>query len=292
MSYPYPLHRGEPYRPFFIVGSGRSGNTLLRRLLQASPEIHIPPETYVLGKVIRSFRRYRLVMRWEHLVHLTLSMFEFYPEFDTFEISLRPLAQRLLNTPPGSRSLALILDSFYRFHGEETGKKFSVWGDKTPNNSYALDRIFSTFPKAQFIHILRDGADVVPSLIKAGIRVDLPSAAKRWQTSVAAVQQFIKKHPENCHELRYENLVQSPQKTMAPLFEFLKLPFDPALIDSQAPANTMRDLTKYSHLSNVMDPISTDSIGKGRKELSSEQKQVLQEMLGADLKRLGYAPLV
>ena len=35
----YPLHRFEPYRPFFIVGSGRSGSTLLRRILQAGPQV-------------------------------------------------------------------------------------------------------------------------------------------------------------------------------------------------------------------------------------------------------------
>ena len=49
-----PLNRDEGYRPFFIVGSGRSGNTLMRRVLQTSPELHIPPETFVLGDCIES----------------------------------------------------------------------------------------------------------------------------------------------------------------------------------------------------------------------------------------------
>ena len=78
---------------------------------------------------------------------------------------------------------------------------------------------------------------------------------------------------------------------MQPLFAFLKLPFDPSLLESKAPAETMRDLSKYTHLSNVMDPISTDSIGKGRTALTHEQKQTLQKVIGADLARLGYAPL-
>jgi LPS sulfotransferase NodH len=291
MSYPFPLHRNEPLRPFFIVGSGRSGNTLLRRLLQASPEVHIPPETYVLGKSIRAYRRYRWLMSWPNLVNFTLSHFEFYHEFPAFEISLRPLAESLKALPANSRSMAKILDAFYRFHGQQVGKTFSVWGDKTPNNSYSLDRIFSVFPKAQFIHILRDGADVIPSLLKANIRPDLESAARRWQTSVAAVQKFIRKHPSNCIEIRYENLARNPEATMKPIFDFLKLPFDASLIESQAPASTMRDLSKYAHLSNVMNPVSTESIGKGRNQLSQEQKQILQSMIGADLERLGYAPL-
>ena len=46
-----PLHSTVRYMPFFIIGSGRSGNTLLRTILETHPEVHIPPETYVIGKV-------------------------------------------------------------------------------------------------------------------------------------------------------------------------------------------------------------------------------------------------
>ena len=259
----------------------------------ASPAVHIPPETYVLRKAIRCFRRYRYFLPWEQLVQLTLAVFEYYPEFDKFSISLRPLAQRLKDAPPSTRSLALILDSLYRFHGEvHAGKPFTTWGDKTPINSYALDQIFSVFPQARFIHILRDGGDVVASLIKAGIRSDLGSAGIRWRTSVDAVQQFIKRHPASCHELRYEALVRNPEEEMKAIFEFLDLPFDPSFIVSTAPEKAIADLTKYSHLSNVMDPVSAGSIGKGRNELSIEQKKELQKIIGPDLDRLGYPPLV
>lgn len=246
----------------------------------------------MLRRAIRCFKRYRFFLPWDHLVNLTLAIFEYYPEFDKFEISLRPLTQRLKSVPHESRSLALILDNLYRFHGEQVRKKFSVWGDKTPINSYALDQIISVFPQARFIHILRDGGDVVSSLMKAGIRPDLESAATRWQTSVAAVQQFIRRHPTASYELRYEALTQNPEGAMKPVFEFLNLRFDAAFIESRSPESAIRDLSKYSHLSNVMDPISTSNIGKGRNELSIEQKQALQKIIGSDLERLGYPPLV
>ena len=148
------------------------------------------------------------------------------------------------------------------------------------------------FPKGQFIHILRDGGDVIPSLLAAKIRPDLASAACRWKTSVNAVQKFIQTHPANCLEIRYETLVQNPEATMKPVFEFLGLSFDAEFLKSQAPASSMRDLSKYDHLSNVLSPISTESIGKGRKKLSAEEKSVAQKIIGADLQKLGYAPLV
>jgi hypothetical protein len=131
----YPLNRKEAIRPFFIIGSGRSGNTLLRRILYAHPELHIPPETYILGRTIKLFLENRN-MRWTDLVYLVLSQFEYYPEFVTFEITLRPLVQRLVVAPKDVRSLAFILDSFYRYHAETKSIHCKRWGDKTPMNTF------------------------------------------------------------------------------------------------------------------------------------------------------------
>jgi hypothetical protein len=44
-----PIHRNEDIAPFFVVGPGRCGTKLLRRLLQASPAVHIPPEDWSMG---------------------------------------------------------------------------------------------------------------------------------------------------------------------------------------------------------------------------------------------------
>jgi hypothetical protein len=39
----------------------------------------------------------------------------------------------------------------------------SRWSEKTPGNVRVLDRIFEYFPRARFIHVIRDGRDVVCS---------------------------------------------------------------------------------------------------------------------------------
>src|SRR5438094_86924 len=45
-----PLRGQDRHRPFFLVGSGRCGSTLLRAMLAAHPDLHIPPER-ALGSV-------------------------------------------------------------------------------------------------------------------------------------------------------------------------------------------------------------------------------------------------
>lgn len=287
----YPLHRNENYEPFFIVGSGRSGTTLLRRILQASPEVHIPPETFVLADVIEHFRR-GANRPWRDVVYMTLALFEYYPEFEKFGIQLRRLANQLLECPREKRSLAFILDKIYRYHGEQMGETFRKWGDKTPINAFCLEQILGVFPDAKFIHMLRDGADVVHSYVKAGLQPSIEAAAKRWQRSVRAVEGFARRHPAICHEVRYEQLVTDPERVVRSVCRFLGIAFDPRMINRLDHIDSMPDVKQYRHLVNVLHPIAPDSIGKGRKALTVEEKGRLQRLIGEDLERLGYRPLV
>lgn len=286
----WPLNRNESFKPFFIVGSGRSGNTLLRRILQTSTQINIPPETYMLRQAI-AFYRQNARMPWSRLVQFVLSYFEFQSEFDTFQISLRPLAQKLAKIPEKSRSLAYILNSFYMYHGEQTEQIFEKWGDKTPENSFALNRILSVFPKAQFIHIIRDGVDVVISLIKTKLISDFEEAALHWKMSIRVVERFTRRHPLETISIRYEDLVRDPLSTVQVVCDFLNIKFNRSMIESLDHAFSMGDLQTYPHYSNVLKPISTLNIGKGRRELSNKQRIKLQGIIGRELERLCYEPL-
>jgi protein-tyrosine sulfotransferase len=288
----YPLSRSDvDIKPFFIVGSGRSGNTLLRRVLLAHSELYIPPETYVLGRAIKTFQRHNH-LRWKDLVFLTLSLFEFHPEFVTFECSLRPLADQLAQTPSPSRNLANILDNFYRYHAEIKGFHPIRWGDKTPLNVYDLPLIKKAFPKAQFIHIVRDGCDVVESYLRSGIYEDLEAAGERWRSAVQAFAEFSMKNPASCYVVRYEDLVRSPRDTVEGLCDFLEIEFETQMLDSEDLSNLMGDVQMRDHHQRVSGKITSSRIGKGRELLKTEEKKALGEKIDAQLIKLGYDPCI
>ena len=287
----HPLHKRENYRPFFIIGSGRSGNTLLRRILYSHPQIYIPPETYVLGKVITLFGRYR-IMHWKDLVHLVLAAFEYHPEFKTFELSLRPLATQLLDTPKADRSLAYLLNAFYRFVAASHGKPEARWGDKTPMNTFHLEKLLSVFPDAQFIHIIRDGCDVAVSYYKAGLYNDVLSAADRWLVSVKKARLFTQQHPKSVLEVRYEQLVTHPELVVKNICNFMNIEFHEEMLISHLDAASMGDVPLHSHHQQTMKPISTSNIGKGRQQLTEDEKQLMQKKIGKYLHQLGYPPCV
>lgn len=285
----YSVKSDERYKPFFIIGSGRSGNTLLRRLLNNHSTLAIPPETYVLGSVIKRFRQ-NSGMRWVDLVEYTFSAFEFHREFKTFGISLRPLVNELEDAAIKNRNLAHILNRFYHYYCEQSGKNCVRWGDKTPMNTFYLERIFSVFPDAQFIHILRDGCDVVSSYIDAGIYKSLEEAAERWSVSVGLVEEFYQRHPTVGMVIRYEELVSTPKPTLLNVCNFLEIDFEETMLQEATNVGKakMGDVEMHRHHDNVLNPVNTDSIGKGRAQLSAIEKARIDKIIEIQLKRLGY----
>lgn len=283
----YPLQNGENYRPFFIIGSGRSGNTLLRRILYSSPDIFIPPETYVLGRVVNLFKQNRH-LDWKQIVYLILAQFEYHREFETFDLSLRPLAYELEKAPRGARSLAFLLDSFYQYCAKSKDKAFCRWGDKTPLNTFFLDEISSIFPHAQYIHLVRDGCDAIPSYVKSGIYLDIESAAQRWCDSIKKARKFISENSNNSIEIKYEKLVSEPEIVTRKIRDFLEIDFFEKMLVSDQSIEKLGDVVLRKHHNEVLNPISISGIGKGRSSLSDHDRQLLHKIIERELTELGY----
>ncbi len=276
--------------PFFIIGSGRSGNTLLRKLLCETEGIHIPPETYVLGKSIQSFSGMRH-LSWEEIVLVTVGYFEFSPHRDTFGVSFAPAVDELLCLPKEKRTFAAILDHVYRFHAHAMDVSVSRWGDKTPLNVYWLPEIDCVFPSAQYIHIVRDGVDVACSYVRSNLYQSLEEAAMRWRSSVRLAEKFQSRRSQRCLTVRYEDLVKEPEVILARVRAFLDIASWP--LREKEPRGRVRlgDVEKLAHHANVMKPVIASQIGAGRRELTPEESRILTPLINADLRRLGY-PIV
>ena len=306
----YPLHDARRYRPFFIIGVARSGNTLFRRILTSHSQLHIPPETFVLGAVIEKWRKRGRKLAWTDLVALTLAEFEFHPEFHTFETWLGPLAAALQAAPAGDKNLAYVLDRFFRFHAvQTTGQEPVRWGDKTPMNSlddylvrgdrpprigegvpHTLERLLRVFPDAQFLHIYRDGCDVVRSHLSGGFMNSVEEAGERWLHVIRQSRNFVARHPERCHEVRYEDLITKSEPTVRGVCAFLGLEFEPAMLSSERSAGALGDVPEWYWHQQVAAPINPKNSGKSRTYFSADEKRALQGIIGDELASLGYAP--
>lgn len=271
------------HAPLFVIGSGRSGNTLVRRVLLASGQIYIPPETYVLGDIIETWP-YSALLPWRQRVWLFCAHFERHPHFATFGLdNLGQFATEAASLK--RRSLPILIDAFFRFLAREAGYACDRWGDKTPWNTNHLPAIGATFPQARYLWLIRDGRDVALSYQRAGLYPDLRSAAVRWEQANRACARFARWAP-HVYKVRYEDLVSAPEREFSALFDWAGLTFDAGVLDARP--DRMGDVEALAHHAAVTKQISTKSIGSWRKAKLDDELAALSPGFHNQIGVLGY----
>ena len=273
--------------PFFIIGSGRSGNTLLRSILSGNSDISIPPESYRIPFAIKKFHIFNN-RDWEDIVSQVLKEFEDCKEFYTWEIDITDVQKRLEDIADSKRTLSNIFDELFCTYAEKHSPGSKIWGDKTPMNTLYLDWIGTVFPRSKFIHIIRDGRDVASSYLKMERYDTILEAANRWINSIELAQSFGSKIKENYIEIRYEELVTKPEEVIKDTCDFLDIDYDSKMLDHTKQVKKLGDTDKEHH-SNLSKPISSDSVGKWRNNLSESDQESITKLLHKHLQRLGYA---
>ena len=179
--------------PIFLVGCQRSGTTMLRLVLDSHSRISCGPETRFLPDLRRIVDEGR---DWPRLARFG------FPREDWL------------------RRIGEFFGGVHADYARQRGK--ARWADKTPMYALSMDFIAEVFPDAQFVHLIRDGRDVVVSHRKRfGYRSAVTCVVK-WPRYIRAARAFGAALPAGqYHELRYEEAVANPDKTLRALFEFL-----------------------------------------------------------------------
>lgn len=149
--------------PFFIVGSGRCGSTLLRMMLASHSRLSIPPETwFLIPPLVKRFSIDRPLNAAEIESAVSVITGDYrWPDMKIDAQEFRHAVGQLAQ--PRVRDLAEVV---YRWHVQTEGK--ARWGDKTPVYIEILPELASMFPGSRFIHLVRDGRDVAKSFKATG----------------------------------------------------------------------------------------------------------------------------
>jgi len=276
-------------RPIFVVGNQRSGTTLLRYMLCAHSRIFIPPESNFIPRFIqppvhRSMPRSQAI----RVVESIMSYRPFYKDWQ----GEKPDPIRFIDQLPDYR-LVTILNSIYNDYARIYGKP--RWGDKTPMYVDHIDALAALFPSAQFIHILRDGRDVALSMFNAyrGPRfwyIDLYYSAEEWERKLrTAFISGARLGNDRYFEVRYEELVDTPEPVLIKMCEFLGEAYEPAMVNPHQEA-AHHYHTKGIHL-QTRQPPSTARKERWRKEMSTADQRIFHRVAGDLLVQLGY-PMV
>jgi hypothetical protein len=267
--------------PFpFIVGYGRSGTTLLRAMLDAHPDVAIPDESHFVVPMLSHRRRYERsggfdVRRFatDLLGHFGFRGWKLHPE---------EAREAFRAGPP--RSVPDGLRLAYRLYAGHHGKR--RYGDKTPIHVLHVPLLAEGFPEARFVHVIRDGRDVAASYLQQsfGPRT-VAEAAVRWKRAIGRGRRAGRRlGPGRYRELRYEQLVQDPERHLRDVCAFLDLAFDPAMLRYH---QEDRVAGERPHYRNVAFP-PTPGLRDWRREMSPQDVATFEAIAGRLLEDLGY----
>lgn len=276
---------GNSSEILIILGAGRSGNTLLRKILMERGSIYIPPESYVLSSQAYSFLL-SAALPWQQQVGLLLSRLEYSREFETFPVdSLREFALEAAAWPLERRSLGGLIDGLYRWLAVKAGVTAEWVGDKTPMNLARIGLISRVFPRGKYVYIERDPVEVAWSYRRAGLYDTLEQGALRWKRSREAWLRFRRNQsPCNCIEVRFADLLSAPQETSGAVLDGFCIPKRPRPLDILA---ALGDVNLRSHHAQVRHDVSNARVS-ARAELTPGERDSLRAVLGDVVRKAGY----
>ena len=118
--------------------------------------------------------------------------------------------------------------------------------ESTPHTLLHLETMARIYPRARFIHVVRDGRDVVSSLLgrdwidpATGEKVwccqDPKAAAEYWVHVVDAIRQQGARFPDRYLEIQYADLINHPEVVMRHVLAFLGERWEPGVLDGIRP---------------------------------------------------------
>ncbi|HTV47116.1 MAG TPA: sulfotransferase [Phycisphaerae bacterium] len=265
---------------FFIVGYERSGTTLLAAMLDRHSRIAIPPETHFFEHVCR-VEDARKCANTETLVDRFINA----PRSRDLKLN----KSELLNQLAGSEStwanlLAAALQLYMVKHGKERV------GEKTPNHHLIVPEILNLFPGSRVIWVLRDGRDVILSLMKTPWPRHrlLRLHAFEWRRSMEKMIEFEKRFPERMIRMKFENLVTDPEAELRRVCEFIGVDFETRQLDSNVHTDVVPEW-ELSWKHRVFSPPDLTRIGTWKHECTREDQWMLNSVMQPCLSKLDYS---
>lgn len=207
-------------RVVFVIGSPRSGSTLLARMIGAHPWIYGRPEPHLLTP----------------LAHLG-----YFAKVDKapYDAVLAAEAQRDFVTalPRGERdyidACRAYCDILYeRMLATKPGKRLFL--DKTPAYALVLDFIARIYPTAKYVVLTRHPLAVFSSYAESFFNGDYAAAHAYnpiLERYVPALAKFLRERPVPICHVVYERLVGDPERILPDIFAFIGVPDEPQAVE-------------------------------------------------------------
>lgn len=292
----------HPGRYIFVVGSPRSGTTLLRTIFSSHPEVAVSPELKFFFRVVPSEQRYQPLDETGHQKKLTDHIFDKIEKFGQvapyaeWHDDPRSTEEILTTKKREFRSLlsqekisrADVFTQLVNCFSDKEARSHLI---KTPHNLYMIPTILDTFPDAKFLHLVRDGRDVVASLLK-GKRQSLDrlwKGAALWGTFMRLGRHWADRLPDDQFQtVHFETLLDQSENTLQRICDFFGVDNTPSLLSAMRPVNSSFETPPADGEETADVTLNPNAVGRHREHLTDRETRIVEAMVGHHLRDGGY----
>jgi tetratricopeptide (TPR) repeat protein len=275
--------------PIFIVGSPRSGTTLLQCMLSVSDQTYSLPETHFFCTVLPSLKVHfnsKISSKDFQIINEKLK--------EKMELTWSQHLYEELNYKAANEELFakdLFSEILEIFRPSYDSKKLLKPIEKTPFHVVHLNDILECYPNARFINMVRDVRDVVSSriLMPTAVYKSVIPYTDNWNHCIREVGEFAKEYPEKIICVRYEDLVLKTKPTLQKLCQFLGIDFVKEMVSefnlqyencTLHKKETWKEEVKTGEIKN--------KIGIWKERLHPERISVIEHIAGSEMENYGY----
>ncbi len=222
-----------------MLGTGRSGTTLVQRLLNSYPDVMIWGEH--AGFLSDTSAAYDVLTKSRSMDEFSYNENEKLGSDLSTEVFKNPERWQAWNNWFKKDDVKdLFREHLHAVFNPAQVGEHELWGFKEiryGQEDHVMEFLIEIFPQAKFIFIVRNGLNTIESQLNTFHKgnskyltlkrlIQLPLAmglARNWREQNLNFKKFSEAHPDNCVLVRYEDIISDPAQ-MEALFAFVGKP--------------------------------------------------------------------
>ncbi len=291
----------------FIIGSNRSGTTLLTTILNAHPQVFATPEMrFVMALYNPYFYKNKLSPRIatdiRQYVTLLFNSENTNEQINAWRKLISFDEQVLLNFDLASlddfdyASISKLFLLNLKITNKDTSHVKTIV-DKNPNYIFYVKQLIELYPAAKFIVAMRDYRAVLLSTKQSGHKKgELLKNMFRWKWENQEIWKLHQQFPNKLLLIPYEQLSTSPKVVINNVCNFIGIEFDENMlqhnkkIQDTAEVKTNNERTKKI-VSELAKPINASRVDAWKTQLSEQEIAITDLICGNIGSKFGYAPI-
>ncbi len=292
----------------FIIGSGRSGTTLMTTVFNANHTVLAAPEVRLCMAFYQKYAHQNPVSATfthdlANYINLVIGRKKATRKAHIWGTDIE---NSIFNNLDPAKLQQLDYANLYKLlqlnieMPNKNNADAQIIIDKNPDYTFYVESLMRLFPDAKFVVMLRDYRSVVSSYkYHQGKRIEsCVLNAFLWNKFNRETARLHAAYPSKIMLLRYEDLVQDTEKWVRQTCQFLNISFDKAMLtphqnletqaqNLQNTEVTARDKKKIGELTK---PINTSHLGAWKTRLSDREITEIETLCAQTGSLFGYEP--